>query len=688
MNNLPGYITLKNFKFKLKEMEKRSKIRICTLMLFFSFFWGANIFAQEIPLVYDVENTGANYPKPILPTINELPIVEPLTDPFQWSDGSGRIANFSEWSQRRNEILTELQNYETGLKPGRPDSITATFIDSVLTVTIVENGETLILTSKIILPEGDGPFPAVIGMGGANGSLPANMFSSRGIARIPFNYGQVMAHTQVRGSEPINRLYPDLTYIGAYSAWPWGVSRLIDGLELVGLSSKIDLSRLAVTGCSFAGKMALFVGAYDERIALTITQESGGGGAPAWRVSETLTGVENLKSTNSAWFTTAMFNFGGANVSKLPHDHHELMALVAPRALLVLGNSDMVWLAEESAYVSARAAHEVWKAFGVDDRFGYSNVGGHGHCALPTAQYPEVEAFIEKFLLGDTTANTNIIRHTFPNTDYSQWTEWWETGIPEFAKRDRFGNESIWLEAECGTYGKNWQPMNFPVASNSSVITPKTGFDFSAEAPTDDESSLVFNFTTTKDTIYNFFARMSYSAQDAAFWVKINDEPFKKVSNLTTASIQWVNMFNAKLSPGDHTLTVAFTKSGPRFDKLCISDITIKPISLGEEAINKCEPNYTGMLKLNTNGFGLGQNYPNPIGDKTTIPFEIPKETHVSLKIYNTLGAEIKEVAGKVFSSGSHTIDIDTNTLPKGVYFYTMKADGFSTSRKMVIKGK
>ena len=101
-----------------------------------------------------------------------------------------------------------------------------------------------------------------------------------------------MSHTQKRGNEPINKLYPDQTDMGAYCAWSWGVSRIIDGLEIVGKKSKIDTRKLAISGCSFAGKMALFAGAFDERIALTIAQEPGGGGAAAWRVSETLGEVE------------------------------------------------------------------------------------------------------------------------------------------------------------------------------------------------------------------------------------------------------------------------------------------------------------------------------------------------------------------------------------------------------------
>ena len=98
--------------------------------------------------------------------------------------------------------------------------------------------------------------------------------------------------------------------------------------------------RVGVTGCSYAGKMALYSGAFDERIALTIAQESGGGGAPAWRVSHNIEpngSVKKIDNTDYRWFRDSMMQFSGDNVYKLPHDHHELMAMVAPRALLVTG---------------------------------------------------------------------------------------------------------------------------------------------------------------------------------------------------------------------------------------------------------------------------------------------------------------------------------------------------------------
>ncbi|TWT37812.1 hypothetical protein KOR34_27760 [Posidoniimonas corsicana] len=385
------------------------------------------VFAQPAPLVYDAENSSEPFDKPVLPGIDELPSVPMLPDPFAWSDGSGGSTELGDWPRRRSEIKAEIEHYGIGPKPARPENITAEYADGVLTVEVTVNGQTLTLTAQVELPDGAGPFPAVIGVGRPTGSLPADIFASRGIARIAFDFRQVMSHTQRRGSEPINRLYPELTHMGAYAAWPWGVSRLIDGLELTQESLPIDLKHLGVTGCSFAGKMALFAGALDERIALTIAQESGGGGAAAWRVSETLGRVETLGRTSHQWFIEDMFKFSDT-VDKLPYDHHELMALVAPRALLVLGNPDYEWLADESGYVSCRAAHQVWKTFGVGDRFGFSIVAGHPHCRLPDSQRPEVEAFVDKFLLGKQDADTAVTKHPFKDVDHRRWYADWATG--------------------------------------------------------------------------------------------------------------------------------------------------------------------------------------------------------------------------------------------------------------------
>jgi hypothetical protein len=417
MNSL--YYLLHNY------LNLKVSFRIFILTLLSGLTLSFNTYSDEIPLVYDVENTGADCQEPTLPDADQLPSVSLLPDPFEWSDGSGRSTNFNDWSCRRNEIKEEIENYEIGPKPDKPTDITASFDGSTLTVNVPVDGNTLTLTSQVTLPSGNGPFPAVIGINSGTGSLPSSIFTSRNVAQIQFNFDQVMAHEQARGSEPINTLYPSLTHMGAYAAWSWGISRIIDGLELTQSSLPIDLQHLSVTGCSFAGKMALFAGAFDERIALTIAQEPGGGGHPAWRASKTLGEVETLCATSHAWFMESMFDNFCGNEEKLPHDHHELMAMVAPRALLVLGNPDYEWMAEESGYISSRAAHEVWKTFGIEDRFGFSIVGGHFHCSLHQDQYSELEAYVEKFLLGSESANTTVTTHPYPDTDHEAWYADW-----------------------------------------------------------------------------------------------------------------------------------------------------------------------------------------------------------------------------------------------------------------------
>jgi len=560
------------------------------LLFLLNTFVVSHSFGREIPLVYEVENTGANFPKPVLPSLSELPTIHPLTDPFEWSDRSGRDTSFASWSRRRAEIKVEIEHYEIGPKPARPQDITASYSRGKLRVNVTVNGNTLTLTSPVALPSGDGPFPAVIGIGRGTGSLPSSIFTSRGIATIAFNFGQVMAHTQTRGKEPINKLYPDLTYMGAYSAWSWGVSRIIDGLELVSADLNIDLKHLAVTGCSFAGKMALFAGAFDERIALTIAQEPGGGGAAAWRVSETLGNVETLGRTSHAWFMEDMFKFSNA-VAKLPHDHHELMAMVAPRALLVLGNPDYEWLAEESGYVSCRAAHEVWKAFGVPDRFGYSIVAGHMHCRLPESQYPEVEAYVEKFLLGKTGADTNVMKSPYDDVDCARWFAWWPSGDPAFPERDTADSQIICFEPECATIGANWNTKKDAGASGGHYVTVRPDMESVAAAPAKSEDHIVINFKANSDATYYLFGRLNCpTADDDSYWISMDDGPFAMANGLGTNGWEWVRITRHALTAGQHTLTIAYRENGAWLDKVCISSYPYAPEGMGKDAENMCDP--------------------------------------------------------------------------------------------------
>ena len=357
----------------------------------------------ELPLVYDVENTGSNYERPVMPAPEKLPVIRELPDALEG------VASFTDWAKRRNDIGHMIQHYGIGTKPAVEKGQVAARMegDTALVVDVTVNGETLTLRSVIHYPKvGQPPYALMIGT--SRVSLPKQLFDNRPIAIMTFHekqvndYGQWGKHHD-RGEHPFDRLYPTLTANGAYSEWAWGLSRLLDGLQLLGPeATKIDMRHIGVTGCSYAGKMALYCGAFDERIALTIAQEPGGGGAAAWRKShESTEKVEDIDKTDYHWFLESQRdNFSGDSVYRLPYDQHELCAMVCPRALLLLGNPDYPWLSDPAMQASAEAAVKVWERFGIGDRMNWSIVGGHGHCQLPESQWPIVQSFIDRFLLG------------------------------------------------------------------------------------------------------------------------------------------------------------------------------------------------------------------------------------------------------------------------------------------------
>jgi hypothetical protein len=431
------------------------------------------------PLVFNVENTGAHFRAPVFPDFGELPIIRPLPDPFvsfsHREDEGRRDASFGSWERRRNDIKAAIEKYEIGPKPDCSDcTITASYTPpatgsntGALQVVVTRNGKSVTLNERVYIPPGmgNGPFPAVIAMSLAfppffvpkvpnYGSLPAGVFTGLPVATIDFFHNDVTQysffgvndHTQ----DPFYQLYPELcagvcssgtSNSGQYAAWSWGVSRLIDGIEIASHQAvnplPIDVRHLAVTGCSYAGKMALFAGAFDERVALTIAQENGGGGAPAWRVSheiEAQGSVEDVDDTDYNWFAGQMKQFAGDNVYKLPVDHHELMAMVAPRALLETGNTDFYWLSNRSNYISARATQEIYNTLEVGDRYGFYIDGGHNHCATLPDEAPAILAFVDKFMLGQP-VSSDVAVNPYPTLDYQRWTWWWRGGpfsLPKF----------------------------------------------------------------------------------------------------------------------------------------------------------------------------------------------------------------------------------------------------------------
>ncbi|HMS65371.1 MAG TPA: Omp28-related outer membrane protein [Ignavibacteria bacterium] len=81
--------------------------------------------------------------------------------------------------------------------------------------------------------------------------------------------------------------------------------------------------------------------------------------------------------------------------------------------------------------------------------------------------------------------------------------------------------------------------------------------------------------------------------------------------------------------------------------------------------------------------YSLSQNYPNPFNPSTTFKFSIPNSESVSLKVYDILGNEVETYIDGFLNAGTYGVEFDGSKLSSGIYFYTLKTDNFTETKKM-----
>ncbi len=110
------------------------------------------------------------------------------------------------------------------------------------------------------------------------------------------------------------------------------------------------------------------------------------------------------------------------------------------------------------------------------------------------------------------------------------------------------------------------------------------------------------------------------------------------------------------------------------------------PLSIGW--IKKYAPDsMTGIQNQNeiAEKFSLSQNYPNPFNPVTKIQFSVPKKGLVNLTVYDILGREVEILVNGMKPAGNYEVSFDGVNLPSGVYFYRLKTDDFTDTKKMIL---
>jgi len=222
---------------------------------------------------------------------------------------------------------------------------------------------------------------------------------------------------------------PDREDTGMLVAWAWGVSRMIDVLESSG-SELINPKAIGVHGCSRSGKGAFIAGAFDERVALTIPMESGMSGVPAFRMivpeggevlrnaieyrpwaGDTYNQFLVLGAPQTDMAALAAQNEQSGQLQfKLPLDTHEVIGMVAPRGLFVMGNPYIVNLAPKAEDITVQAGLQIYTALGAAQNLTYvSNIADGTHCSFRPEFVAPLQQNMRKFLKGDTSAETGQI---------------------------------------------------------------------------------------------------------------------------------------------------------------------------------------------------------------------------------------------------------------------------------------
>jgi hypothetical protein len=312
---------------------------------------------------------------------------------------NSRMSSISQWACQRAWLKKNIEAFVHGAKPGRPDVVTGSVSATSVQIHVEHGGSSADFSIPINLPPGaNGPVPAMFQAEGSG--VPTSFLHGEGVA--------TMGHSHNAAEGAFNQIYGN-GGVSVQTEWAWAVSRAIDVLvdeRDAGNNDIIDPTALGTTGCSYAGKSAFTVGAFDERIALGIPMESGTGGLGSYRVVGDRdlgpNGSENpeqvSESCSQNWFTGQLCS---GNVDAVPADAHFMVAMYAPRGFTTLDNNRIGHLGPVAQYTAAAAGAEVFIALGVESHVGYhggNDTDPHNHCSFNPSQEETARKAIRGFL--------------------------------------------------------------------------------------------------------------------------------------------------------------------------------------------------------------------------------------------------------------------------------------------------
>jgi dienelactone hydrolase len=381
------------------DKEKREKILEHLLTTFSSYIEG------EEPKEAPVWESWLRKTKELPPDFDKLPTNAFPPDLLTLNDGN-LVNSPEQWSERREEINEVLKKYMFGNWPPPPaktaikyqstkaadneeyyqQNVQLWFAPSVKAVEFAEetynynpsltpgnrgdraNQTVAILNAELFIPKGRGPFPSIVEIG------PSNI--ERDLPRI--RRGYIVVRFSRLDADYIAAVYTDYE-CNQLEWWAYAAGRCVDMLYT---RDDIDKLKIALAGHSRGAKTGLLAMIMDDRVSALLNSHpgTGAGSYNIWRYAGEKYGGENLDNSTRRfqyWNNPRMRFFIG-RTNKMPFDSHSLLALAAPRPVLLgtgeLDNAGQAW-GDQQCYMIVK---EVYKLLGNENKLGfYASPGGH-----------------------------------------------------------------------------------------------------------------------------------------------------------------------------------------------------------------------------------------------------------------------------------------------------------------------
>src|SRR5215203_5832106 len=275
------------------------------------------------------------------PDFDAMPSIPELPDPLLMREGDRTtpVTTPEQWTRQRRSLRSEIEQWIFGVTPPAPTNLRAT-----VTATHREGGATVrevrlafgpaqraTLRIELVIPDGKGPFPVFLTNHARNHPWIYTAVRRGYIAAI--YHATDPRYANGDDSDAWIEIYPDYDW-SCLARWAWAASRTVDYLATV---PEVNAAQIGLAGHSRNGKQALLAAAFDERIGAVVPSSGNSGELDPWRYTTEPFGnesIELLAGVQSHWFNGRLRFFAGRE-DKLPIDQHTLMALVAPRGLMM-----------------------------------------------------------------------------------------------------------------------------------------------------------------------------------------------------------------------------------------------------------------------------------------------------------------------------------------------------------------